>query len=128
MVTTPERSDPRPFNWTRVLAQWLAVVGPPVAVFAQQQLAYSLVAPSCANQARLLLHVPTLLMLLAIGIAAGYSWREWNRGESRSKSGNGMKPGPSRFFATLGLTMSGMAVVVLVAQWLPTLFVQPCLR
>ena len=125
---THERFGSRAFDWPRVTAQWLAVVGPPIAVFAQQQLAYALVAPSCTNQARLLLQLPTLLMLVAIGIAASYSWREWNRGDSRSKSSNNTRPGPSRFFALLGLTMSGMSAAVLVAQWLPTLFLQPCLR
>jgi len=107
-------------SWVRVTAQWFAVVGPPLAAFAQQQLSYSLVSASCARRAPILLHLPTLIMLALIGVATVYSWREWTRDDGQ--------PAPTRFFPLLGLTMSGISTVVLLAQWLPTLFLPPCFR
>ena len=42
----------------RVAAQWFSILGPPVAVFLQQQLAYLLVQPACVRRATLLLQLP----------------------------------------------------------------------
>jgi len=112
-------------KWTRVTAQWLAVVGPPIAAFAQQQLAYYFVSPACTSRAPILLHVPTLVMLGLIAAATMYSRREWTRERDRSASDNG-QVGSGRFFALLGLAMGSISIVLLLAQWLPTLFVSPC--
>lgn len=121
-MTSSERNQSRTgsASWVRVTAQWLAVIGPPLATFAQQQLSYSLVSPSCARRAPILLHLPTLIMLALIGVATLYSWREWARDDG--------EPVPTRFFPLLGLTMSGISAVVLVAQWLPTFFLPPCFQ
>ena len=112
-------------SWIRVTVLWLSVVGPPLAAFAQQQLSYSLVSVACARRAPVLLHLPSLLMLAAIAAAAMYSWREWTRDDGSRKAGNG-ELAANPFFALLGLTMSGISMVVLLAQWLPTLFLHPC--
>lgn len=121
-MTAPERQQSRTSSasWVQVTVQWLAVVGPPLAAFAQQQLSYSLVSPSCTRRAPMLLHLPTLIMLAVIGVATLYSWREWKRDDGEAA--------PARFFPLLGLTMSGISTVVLLAQWLPTLFLPPCFQ
>lgn len=114
-------------SWVEVTLQWLSVVGPPIAAFAQQQLAYSLVSPSCLERAPILLHVPTLVMLALIGLAAWYSWREWKRHAPRASDDRG-QAASLRFFALLGLTMCGISTILVVAQWLPTLFLDPCIQ
>lgn len=121
-----DRTRPAATRWTRVAAQWLAVVGPPVAAFAQQQLSFYLVSPACANRAPILLHLPALVMLAFIGVAATYSWREWTRERDRGPNDDA-EIGSARFFAILALAMSAISVVVLLAQWLPNLMVSPCL-
>lgn len=120
------RQDSR--SWVDVTLQWLAVVGPPIAAFAQQQLAYSLVSPSCVRRAPILLHLPTLVMLVLIGAAAWYSWRTWTRNDDQRASDNHGHAASLRFFALLGLTMSAISAILLVAQWLPTLFLDPCIQ
>lgn len=129
MTTTDQdgsRQESR--SWLEVTLQWLSVVGPPIAAFAQQQLAYSLVSPACLKRAPILLHVPTLVMLALIGGAAWYSWREWKRHDAQRASNDHGYAASLRFFALLGLTMCGISTILLVAQWLPTLFLDPCIQ
>jgi hypothetical protein len=125
MATGWEQAPHTTARWTRVTAQWLAVVGPPVAAFAQQQLAYYFVSSACARRLPILLHLPAIVMLAFIAAAIMYSWREWTRERDRPAGDNG-QVGSARFFALLGLAMGGISIVVLLAQWLPTLIVSPC--
>lgn len=108
------------------MVQWLAIVGPPVAAFAQQQISYSLVSPACGRGAPILLHLPSLVMLAIIAGLGVYSWRQWTSNRDSRVSDDG-EVARSRFFALLGLGMAGISGVLLLAQWLPTLFLSPCL-
>jgi len=126
-MTATERERPRHASrsWLQVTAQWLAVVGPPAAAFAQQQLAYSLVSPSCTRHVTPVVQLPTLLALAVIAISTLYSWRQWTRRNGELPPGDITS---TRFFAVVGLMMSGISVVLMLAQWLPTLFLHPCLQ
>jgi hypothetical protein len=129
MTTTDQdgsRQESR--SWVEVTLQWLSVVGPPIAAFAQQQLAYSLVSPSCLRRAPILLHAPTLVMLVLIAVAAWYSWRQWKHYDGQRASDDRGQAASLRFFALLGLTMCGISTILVVAQWLPTLFLDPCIQ
>ena len=128
MANRPEPARESATSWMRVTAQWLAVVVPPLASFAQQQISYSLVSPSCTSQTIVLLHLPTIGMLALIALATAYSWRQWTRDDGRETSNDRRELASTHFFALLGLTMSGMATIVVLAQWLPTLFLHPCVR
>lgn len=128
MATEQGRTRPSPTSWRRITAQWLAVVVPPLAAFAQQQISYSLVSLSCTKHAVALLHLPTLGMLTLVAVATVYSWREWAQRDHPPRPDDPHQPGSLRFFALLGLTMSGLSTIVVLAQWLPTLFVHPCIQ
>lgn len=121
-----DRSGHETRSWTRVTLLWLSVVGPPIAAFGQQQLSYSLVSPSCLKRAPILLHVPTIAMLMLIAAAAWYSWHEWKRHDPQRESSDHGRAASQRFFALVGLTMCGISTLLLIAQWLPTLFLGPC--
>jgi hypothetical protein len=128
IATQQAQARPSPRSWRRITAQWLAVVVPPLAAFAQQQISYSLVSLSCVRRSTALLHLPTLVMLTLLAVATAYSWRRWTRGDQATGHDDRQQPGTQRFFALLGLTMSGISTIVLLAQWLPTLVLHPCIQ
>jgi uncharacterized membrane protein YcjF (UPF0283 family) len=103
-----------PYAPGRIAALRFSVLGPPVAAFTEQQAAYALVEPACAGHP-VLLHLPALLCLAVVGLAGMICRKEWERGDPTS-----------RFFSLVGVLMSGIAVAVILAQWLPTLFLDPC--
>ena len=111
MATRPQEPEP----WTRIAAQWFCFLGPPLAAFGEQQFSYVLVDPACHAHAPLLLQLPPLLALAITGVALGLCRRE-----RQDPTFDG------RFFGAIGFLMGGVAVVLILAQWLPTLFLNPC--
>jgi hypothetical protein len=100
-----------------IAAHWFGILGPPLAGFAQQQLTYVLVDHACRSHAVVLLHLPALLGFGVVGLASYLAGKEWRRGGDND-----------RFFAVVAWVMSGVATALILAQWLPTAFLHPCLR
>jgi len=112
----------------RIAAQWFSVAGPPIAAFGHQQLSYVFVDEACRRHAPLLMHLPPVLALVVTTVATTLAWREWERGGHRLSPDDSVVIGSVRFFGALGLALSGLALVLILAQWLPTLFLHPCQR
>jgi hypothetical protein len=126
MAASPEY-PPEPLTPRRIAARWFAAIGPAAAAFGQQQLSYALVEEACARHAPALVHLPVILGLAFTGIAAELARREWARNGGRLEAGNG-PGGMGAFFGVVGLMMSALAAGLILAQWLPTLFLDPCRR
>lgn len=112
----------------RVAAQWFGILGPPIAVFLQQQLAYLLVQPACLRRATLLLQLPAPAGLVITLFAAAIAWRERTGAGRRLSTRETAVIRPDLFFGFVGLVMSALAMALILAQWLPTLFLDPCQR
>jgi hypothetical protein len=102
-----------------IAARWFWILGPLLAALAQQELSYAFVTWACVHRMIFVLSVPALLALAVTAIAAVTSRREYNR-ETRDS------PGSSRFFAITGLFVSALSAALILAMWLPTLFIDPC--
>jgi hypothetical protein len=113
---------------TRIATQWFSILGPPIAVFTQQQLAYMLVQPACMRRAMLLLQLPALVGLSITAIAGTLAWRERTQARRRFSTDNGAVVGLDLFFGWVGLALSSLALALILAQWLPILFLDPCQR
>jgi hypothetical protein len=121
-------ADPsaRPDDGTNVAAQLLGVLLAPAAVLAGLQLAYQYVPHDCrAHSTALghLIHGGALLLCLA---GAFIAWSEWQRhgGEWPEEEAGPM--GRSRLLGAVGVLISLLSALVVVAQWLPTFFLSPC--
>lgn len=112
----------------RDVAQVLGVVGGPLALLLGLQAKYTLVqiwicksgiGPLVNHGVALL----TLLLAVGAGLLALSQWRAAGRESPGDAPGT---PGRIRMMATLGVGLSALCAVVIVAQWLPQLFVSPC--
>lgn len=103
-------------------AQWFAILAPPLAWAAQQQLSYQWVPSACSTGATGWLHVIHAVALVVALAAGAVAWRE----RSRQPAPEPPAPARHRFTTLFGLFTSGLFSLVIVAQWLPLGFFGPC--
>ena len=109
-------------------ALWVAVLGAGVVWFVQLQTSYSLLMWTCSIQRNWPLHVASLLFLILAAVPGVIGWREWqkdSRGESERKSAGA---GRRRFMAMLGLMLTAIFLLLILAQAIPSFFFDPCLQ
>lgn len=126
MSETTERR--RRFREPRGIALlWFTVLAGPVAWLTGLNADYALVRVACARGSMLPLHVVSLATLL-LALAGGWvAWTEWRRtGREWPGEGGGTLP-RSRFLIALGLLGSPYFALVIVAQWVGKLFLNPCM-
>jgi hypothetical protein len=109
-------------------ARWFWILGPLAAPWLQQQLSYVFVTWACVHRMPLALSLPALLALAITATAAIGSRREYQRHDRSIREEDASNFGSSRFFALTGLILSALAAALIIAMWLPTLFIDPCRR
>lgn len=111
---------------TRIGALWAANLLGPVAALAGLEIAYILADRACVTGDLLPVHLTWLAGLLAAGVGGWLGhreWRRWGAGHAGEDAGPG---GRSRFLALLGMLLSGMAALVIAAQWSAAFVFHPC--
>jgi hypothetical protein len=109
-------------------ALWTCLLAPPFAMLVQLQANYALVLWACSAGREWALHLVALIALL-IAIACGLlSWRNWRRaGATWEDDGAGVMP-RSRFMSIVGILMSVLISLVIIAQWIAVFVYGPCQR
>jgi hypothetical protein len=106
---------------------WAAVLAGPLAWLLALNLQYALVRVACTGGTTLPLHLVTVV---ALAVAAGgllVGWAEWRRmGETPDPEAGGVGP-RSRFMCVVGMMTGAIFALAIVAQWLGTLFLNPCM-
>jgi hypothetical protein len=117
-ATLPRRED---------VIQVLAIFGGPFAVLASMQAKYIVVPWACNSGAGVAaLHVTAVAAVLLaawIGLLAMRSWRRAGGGWPDEEGG---RRGRGRFLCVLGMMLSALSMLVILAQWLPDLLGSPC--
>lgn len=110
-----------------IAALWFAVLAGPAAWMLGLNAEYSLVRVACAKNSMLYLHAVSLATLL-LALAGGWvAWREWRRtGREWSDERGGTIP-RSRFMGALGLLASALFTLTILAQWIASFFLNPCM-
>ncbi|HEX8211558.1 MAG TPA: hypothetical protein VF584_15405 [Longimicrobium sp.] len=126
MVDTTEEAG-RVRGGRAIAALWFAVLAGPVAWMLGLNVQYSLVRLECENGGVLPLHLVSLATF-AIAAAGGVvAWREWRRaGGVWPGEGPGAIP-RSRFMAAMGLLGSPLFALAILAQWVASWFLNPCM-
>jgi hypothetical protein len=106
------------------MRQWAGVLLGPAAWALHLQASYMLATFACEDVWRITFHV-TALVTLALALAGAYIGRA-NWRASRRTGPEGLRVDRSRFMALSGIVLSLFFALVIVAQWIPTLFIEPC--
>jgi hypothetical protein len=107
---------------------WAGVLAGPLATLVQLQVNYALVLWACGAGREWALHLVSLLALLATVAGGLLSWRNRRRaGGGWEDEGAGVVP-RSRFMAVVGVLISALTALVVIAQWIPVFVYGPCER
>lgn len=119
-------TDIRVQDGTGIAAQWMGNLLAPVAFLVELEVAYMLVPRACENGNLLPVHLAhTGALLLALG-GLVFAWREWQTWVTERSTDTAEHAVRSRFMARVGLLASGGFVLVILALWLPSFFLDPC--
>src|SRR6059058_47189 len=109
------------------LLLWAGVLLAPIVWLVQFQIRYSLVEWVCAHHSRLVLYLVSAVFFLLIAGSGVLSWQNWVREGGGTPSDEGSVPRErNRFLALLGLATSSLFMLVLLAQTIAAIMVDPC--
>jgi hypothetical protein len=112
---------------THLGALWTANLLGPAAVLLTQELGYILSEKAaCARGDNWPMHLAFAAGLALALTATSLGWREWRRWGERASTPAGTAEGRSRFMAVLGVLVSTVSALAIVAMWSATMFVHPC--
>ena len=109
-----------------LLALWLGLLAAPLAWLVNLLLSYSLVLWACSTGRQYTLHLVTLAMLLLAAAGGVIAWRAWRQaGREWHNEAGGVLP-RSRFMAALGVLLSSLFSLVILAQGIPSFILPAC--
>jgi hypothetical protein len=115
------------FSSTRSMwGLWTGILAAPVAWFAQLEGNYIIASQLCPDDAQLPLHVVTLAALVITIGGAAIAWSNWRRAGTSWPDDSGGPTARGRFMAALGLLLSGIFFLVIMAQGIPNFMFDPC--
>jgi hypothetical protein len=109
-----------------IRALWAGVLVPPTAFLFNLEAAYALVPVACNAGTVLLVHLVHLVSLALAVVGGLLALRVWRRSGAAWPGGEGGRISRTQFMAGLGILMSLMFTVVILAQWIPSFILDPC--
>jgi len=126
--TVRPESAPREGRPVSVGALWAGVLTPPLAALVLLEVAYLLVPYGCRTGREWPLHVSALAAVLIAAAGSALAWRNWEAvGRTWPDTEGGATP-RSRYLAAFGVLSGLLFALVIVAEWVPMLILEPCQR
>lgn len=130
MQITHASSRTSPHDPARTGALWFGLLCGPLAALTNEAIEYVLVSWSCGgfdSVSRVLLHVvPAALIALCV-IAGLVAWSAGRRSSSAAHDQPMDSVGSNRaFMGLVGVGLSALGALVILSQWIPVLYVNPC--
>lgn len=110
-----------------IFSLMLGLLLAPVAWGAQQETLYTMVSWACQSGHFVVMHLVSLAAVLVALAGALVAWRNWDRLGRTEPGGEGGAAGRSRFLAASGVVSSLFFALVIVAQWIATFVLHPCM-
>ena len=118
-----EFSQPRGKFWL-----WVGLLTAPLVFLLHLEANYALVTQLCQSTHKMGMHLVTLTALLVSAAGGLVSWRNY-RAAGRKLPGDGATVlERSRLMAAVGIFISLLFMLILVAQWIPQFIFDPCQR
>jgi hypothetical protein len=106
---------------------WFALLAPPLAWMTALTLKYFLVPFSCGSLNTWPTHLISASMLLVTLWAAWVAWQLWQDSGKQWPDESGLPIVRTRFMAMLALMAGGLFTLAIIAQWLTSAFLNPCM-
>jgi uncharacterized membrane protein YidH (DUF202 family) len=122
---TAERdfSQKRGITWL-----WAGILIAPLAFLIHLSINYALVTQLCQSTHKISMHLVTVLFLLIAAGGGFIAWLNWVEvGRKWPGEGGGVTE-RSRFMSVVGLMVSVLVILGLIAQWIPQFIFDPCQR
>lgn len=110
----------------QIRALWVGLLLAPGAFLINLEVAYALVPTACSSRTELPVHLVHLACLLLTLYGLLTAWRCWTATGATWPGEDGDPLARSRFMAGIGLMVSAMFLLVIVAQWIPSFVLDPC--
>lgn len=103
---------------------WSPSLIAPLVWFLSLQANFALAPLACAGRGKQLLYIVSAIALLIVVCGAGFSWTQW-------RTSSGPSPTPEnraqpRLAGLVGLALSGLFLLVILAQTIPNLIMAGC--
>ena len=105
---------------------WVALAAGPVVFLLDLEAAYALTSWACGDGSPAVLHALHVVSALLIAGAGAFAWREWRRGGGGWPGEGGDVPEHRRFLSVLAILSSAGFALLILALWIPLLFLHPC--
>jgi hypothetical protein len=106
---------------------WFAVLGAPFLYLCHHELNYCLVLWACANGKRWILPAVSGVFLLLLLGSAGIAWQDFRRAPGAPDDSSPESPlNRHRLLSILGLMSAGLFFLLVLAQGIATLILDPC--
>ena len=126
MTAIDPASAPHPRQIRDALSLWSGVLGPPLLWLVHLQVGYMVVPLACHQHQPLIVHgvtVTAIVLVLGLSMLNVVHWRRSGR-EWPDSSASVISQ--DRFLAVTGLAISALIIAALIAQWMPSFFLDPC--
>ena len=107
------------------MAIWLGLIVAPLLALADQTVAFALVGPGCATQTTLVLHASHAIFLALAVAAMVVAWRKWQE-TTAPFEGSADAVRQRHFLAGVAMTVAALSAAAIVAMWIPTWLISPC--
>lgn len=111
---------------TDLVRLWIGVLGPPSIWATRIATSYLLVPYACWWGWLPVLHLVTAIALLGTGAVGVMAWRAWRTVGGGGEVEIGDEATRTRFMAIVGMSSSALFLLVIVAEGLANLFIDPC--
>jgi hypothetical protein len=109
-----------------IFALWAGFLIAPFAFLLNLQASYMLVPWACSTGRSFWLHAASAGTLLFALLGAFIALRNWQKAGRGWRSEGGSAAARSRFMAIMGLMMSGLFSLIILAQWIADFIIDPC--
>jgi len=113
---------------TGLLRLWAGVLVALMAFLSNLQANYTLAQKLCPGGPTSLLHFTTLLFLVLALLGGLIAWRNWARAGQEWPDESAERVVRNRLLAAVGVMISLLSALIIIAQWIPQFIFNPCMR
>ena len=104
---------------------WFALLVAPTLALADQSVAYATVVWACSHQQVAAVHAVHMLFLAGTAAGAVLAWQLWRATAPARNSSEAL--GRDHFLAGLATASGALSALAIIAMWVPTWVIAPCL-